>query len=143
MATIDVVSLDASEGDAVIESRSEEQNDSTNGENTEKARKKGRPAGAKDVKRRKTPVRKKMQEAPKKVLEPSTPVAPMAPVTVEPVVAPIASAPAAVPTIMPSTSPVQEMTPFQQSRLKYLERQSMQQAHWDGIVAPMFRYPIY
>ena len=150
--TIDVVPLHSEE--AAPEPRDEkEETNSENNEKAEQLRKRGRPAGAKDNKRRKTPVRRKkvaeaqsiaQEEAPQQSL-PSAAPGPSTPQikepTVEPVVQPIV--PAAIPVTPQATPIVPEMTPFQRSRLQYLERQSAQQAHWDGIVAPMFRYPIF
>ena len=139
--TIDVVPLHSEEA------APEPRDNSTNRENNEKAaqvRKRGRPTGAKDNKRRKTPVRRKkatdlspivQEEAPQQSLPPA---ASSTPQIKEPSVAP-----AIQPIITRPTPEVSEMTPFQRSRLQYLQRQSAQQAHWDGIVTPMFRYPIY
>ena len=158
--TIDVVPLHSEE--AAPEPRDEkEETNSENNEKAEQLRKRGRPAGAKDNKRRKTPVRRKkvaeaqsiaQEEAPQQSLPsaapgPSTPQIKeptVAPAT-EPVVQPIIpmTASATIPVTAPPTPTVPEMTPFQRSRLQYLQRQSAQQAHWDGIVAPMFRYPIF
>ena len=152
--TIDVVPLHSEE--AAPEPR--EERVETNSENNEKAeqlRKRGRPAGAKDNKRRKTPVRRKkvaeaqsiaQEEAPQQSLPSAASSTPqikeptVAPAT-EPAVQPIA--PATIPVTASPTPVVPEMTPFQRSRLQYLERQSAQQAHWDNIVGPMFRYPIF
>ena len=66
MTTIDVVPLqvdnlsseEAPKEEVLIDS---EKNESTGSENNEKSRKRGRPAGAKDLKRRKTPVRRKKE----------------------------------------------------------------------------------
>ena len=150
--TIDVVPLHSEE--AAPEPR--EERVETNSENNEKAeqlRKRGRPAGAKDNKRRKTPVRRKkvaeapsiaQEEAPQQSLSAAAP-GPSTPQIREPMVEPVVQpiAPATIPVTAPPTPTVPEMTPFQRSRLQYLQRQSAQQAHWDGIVAPMFRYPIF
>ena len=156
--TIDVVPLHSEE--AAPEPRDEkEETNSENNEKAEQLRKRGRPAGAKDNKRRKTPVRRKkvaeaqsiaQEEAPQQSLPSAASSTPqikeptVAPAT-EPVVQPIIpmTATAIIPETASPTPTVPELTPFQRSRLQYLQRQSAQQAHWDGIVAPMFRYPIF
>ena len=150
--TIDVVPLHSE--DTAAEPREERaETSSENNEKAEQVRKRGRPAGAKDNKRRKTPVRRKrvseapaiaQEEAPQQSL-PSAAPGPSTPQIKEPIVEPVVQpiVPAAIPVTPQATPIVPEMTPFQRSRFQYLERQSAQQAHWDGIVAPMFRYPIF
>ena len=145
--TIDVVPLHSEEAapeprDGTAETNSE------NNEKAEQLRKRGRPAGAKDNKRRKTPVRRKkvaeaqsiaQEEAPQQSLPSAAPV-PSTPQIKEPTVEPVA--PPIIPMTVQSAPAVAEMTPFQRGRMQHLERQSAKQALWDGMIFPMFHYPV-
>ena len=104
--TIDVVPLHSEE--AAPEPRDEkEETNSENNEKAEQLRKRGRPAGAKDNKRRKTPVRRKkvaeaqsiaQEEAPQQSL-PSAAPGPSTPQIKEPT-----AASATEPAVQPSAS---------------------------------------
>jgi hypothetical protein len=125
MATIDVVSLENVPTPDV-----EEKVDAA--AEVESSRKRGRPAGAKDVKRRKTPLRRKKAE------ESSAP-----PVIEEPVVAKAVAkvvAPVVQPVIVPLSTPKDpERAPYHH-RMDYHEQMSAEEAHWDGVVGPMFHH---
>ena len=143
--TIDVVPLHPE--DNVTEPRVEKVE--TSSETNEKAeqthKKRGRPAGAKDLKRRKTPVRRKRGDAqspPPVIEEPAVSEAiPAAiPAAIEP-----ANEPAAAP--LPQAAALSKAAPkishFQRLYMQHFERQSAREAHWDGIVTPMFRFPVF
>ena len=130
--TIDVVPLedvptpDAEEKvDAVSEANSlSEKNE------IETSRKRGRPAGAKDAKRRKTPVRRKNGDAS------STSTPPM--IVEEPVAS--AKQPVIPPSVQIAIAPREpERSPYQH-RMDYHEQVSTLEAHWDGIINPMFHH---
>ena len=172
MATIDVVPLQVDtlsseeapkeevNNDVLIES---EKNESTGSENNEKSRKRGRPAGAKDLKRRKTPVRRKKEISKESLGEihtdassstapmPAAPaVAPAVTVVKDEVARVVATAPkeeieteAAARAIARAIPPREELTHYQRLRMQHLERQSAREAHWDGLITPMFRFPVY
>ena len=177
MTTIDVVPLQADNlssekapkeevnNDVLIDS---EKNESTGSENNEKSRKRGRPAGAKDLKRRKTPVRRKKEISKESLGEihtdassstatmPAAPaVAPAVTVVKDEVARVVATAhtpapkeeiekEAAARAIPPrAIPPREELTHYQRLRMQHLERQSAREAHWDGLITPMFRFPVY
>ena len=177
MATIDVVPLQVdtlSSEEAPKEEvlRESEKNESTGSENNEnideKSRKRGRPAGAKDLKRRKTPVRRKKEISKESLGEiptdassstatmPAAPaVAPAVTVVKDEVARVVATAhtpapkeeiekEAAARAIAPrAIPPREELTHYQRLRMQHLERQSAREAHWDGLITPMFRFPVY
>ena len=150
MATIDVVSLDSAENvptpdaeekaDAVSEASESFQKE------VETSRKRGRPAGAKDAKRRKTPVRRKQIEA--------SSVAPV--IQPEPITPEVASHPPSLPppqvppppTISPGVAPIvptveiprEPERPLYHHRLDYPEQMSALQNHWDSLISPMFHH---
>ena len=139
--TIDVVPLDLEKvepekADILSESSKSENNESP------KSKKRGRPAGAKDLKPRKTPARQKKTPQVSKEALSSQPALEEAPPIEQPVmqVQPMQSE-AASPKAIPKATP--ELSPFQRSRMRFLESQSAHQSHWDGIIQPMFRFPIY
>ena len=172
MATIDVVPLQVdtlSSEEAPKEEvlRESEKNESTGSENNEnideKSRKRGRPAGAKDLKRRKTPVRRKKEiskESLGEIQNKATSSAhvikdeiapPTAPAVAPAGAAPVNTAPeeplvqkeAAARAIARAIPPREELTHYQRLRMQHLERQSAREAHWDGLITPMFRFPVY
>ena len=134
MATIDVVSLEnvpTPDVDEKVDVAAEASSLSEKNE-VESSRKRGRPAGAKDAKRRKTPVRRKTGDA-----SASTSTSP--PVIVE---EPVASAkqPVIPPSVQIAIAPREpERAPYQH-RMDYHEEVSTLEAHWDGIINPMFHH---
>ena len=109
----------------------------------EKTRKRGRPAGAKDLKRRKTPVRRRKTaptENPEAVVEEVR--APPAQEVPQQMPQQIPAPPAQE--VKPVSQPfVPPMTDFQRLHLQFLERKHAESAHWDGIVSRMVRLPIF
>ena len=145
MATIDVIPLH-SEEETLTDAREERaETSSENNEKAEQTRKRGRPAGAKDIKPSKTPARQKKATSSIEAVQEAPPIE--GPPKIEERAAAPAAAPVAVipPLVHQAAVPkaVPEITPFQRHRMQYLERQSSRQAHWDGIVTPMFRFPVF
>ena len=156
MATISVVNIEPDNGLVELEKAEKSENASTMSSNSdenaptkaEKTRKRGRPAGAKDLKRRKTPVKRRKTaptENPAAVVEEvrpppaqEVPQQSQAPPAQEVMQAPPAQEAKPVP--QPSAPP---MTNFQRLHLQLLERKNAESAHWDDIVSRMVRLPIF
>ena len=151
MAPIEVVSLvpenvptaDAEEKvDAVSEASGPPEKE------VETSRKRGRPAGAKDAKRRKTPVRrKKVEEAsstsPVIQEEPITPEVASHPPSAPPppqVPPPPTIAPRVAPIVPTVEIPREPERPLYHHRLDYPEQMSALQNHWDSLIVPMFHH---
>ena len=144
MATISVVNI-ADNGIVELEKDENSENSSTmsskSSENDkkdpDKPRKRGRPAGAKDLKRRQTPVRRR-KTAPTE--NPATIVEEVRPPPAQEVPQQAPPAQEAKPVPQPSAPP---MTNFQRLHLQLLERKNAESAHWDDIVSRMVRLPIF
>ena len=153
MATIDIVSLDSAEDvptpdtEEKVDAISETGSSLEKNEGIESSRKRGRPAGAKDAKRRKTPVRrKKVEEASS-----TSPVIQEEPITPEVASHPPSAPPPQVPpppTIAPRVAPIvptvaiprEPERPLYHHRLDYPEQMSALQNHWDSLIVPMFHH---
>jgi hypothetical protein len=160
MATIDVVPLDSnvptpdkvdSASEAIL-SPATAIAEQTEGVETSRKRL-GRPSGAKDVKRRKTPVRRKRgdgQSTPPVIEEPvATAAATAIPTAIPPAIAPAvaraiqpAIQPAEVPESMPAIQPAIQPKELFRHRMEYHQQKSALESHWDGIIIPMFHRPL-
>ena len=160
MATIDVVPLDSnvptpdkvdSASEAILSPATAIATaiaEQTEGVETSRKRL-GRPSGAKDVKRRKTPVRRKRgdgQSTPPVIEEPvATAAATAIPTAIPPAIAPAvaraiqpAIQPAEVPESMPAIQPAIQPKELFRHRMEYHQQKSALESHWDSIISPMF-----
>ena len=153
MATIDVVSLDSAEdvptpdAEEKVDAASEASSSFEKNEGIETSRKRGRPAGAKDAKRRKTPVRRKKVEASSASSVSASPVIheePIIPEVASPAPIPLQVSPppqiAPAAPIAPIVAPREPERPLYRHRMDYPEQVSAEENHWDSLIIPMFHH---
>ena len=141
MTTIDVVSLEnvsTPDVEEKVDVAAEASSLSEKNE-VESSRKRGRPAGAKDAKRRKTPVRRKTGDAASSSTSTISPLIVEEPVASakQPVIQPVIAPP---PAVQIAITPKEPERSHYHHRMDYHEQVSTEEAHWDNIINPMFHH---
>ena len=140
MATIDVVSLDSEhvptlDAEEKVDAVSEASSSVEKNEGVETSRKRGRPAGAKDAKRRKNPVRRKKVEASSASSEASHPPSPPPQVSPPPPISP------GVAPIVPTVEiPREPERPLYRHRMTYQDQVSAEESDLQTQIQGMFHH---